>query len=211
MGAVISGFPRWSPDGKEIVFHSRLNGFASLYVISAEGGTAHRLDTGEADHWGPSWSHDGKWIYFSSRETGDLQVWKVPASGGPQIQVTKRGGDSPLESVDGEYLYYVKLSQNALWRLPLAGGEESEVLPAVSAFGTAYALGTQGIYFIRPAGQGSGQELAFLDFANSQVTSHVTIPRAVTFGLALSPDERLILYSQIDQVGSDLMLVENFH
>jgi hypothetical protein len=116
-----------------------------------------------------------------------------------------------LESVDGQDLYYVKLSQNALWRLPLAGGEESEVLPAVAALGTAFALGKQGIYFIRPAGQGSGQELAFLDFANSQVTSLVTIPRAVTFGLALSPDERLILYSQIDQVGSDLMLVENFH
>jgi hypothetical protein len=70
----------------------------------------------------------------------------------------------------------------------------------------------QGIYFIRPTGQRSGKELAFLGFANSsQVTSIVTIPRAVTFGLALSPDERLILYSQIDQVGSDLMLVENFH
>ena len=59
-----------------------------------------------------------------SRETGDFQVWKMPASGGPAIQVTKRGGSVPLESVDGQYLYYVKLSQNALWRLPLAGGEE---------------------------------------------------------------------------------------
>ena len=147
MGAVVSGFPRWSPDGKNIVFHSRPNGFAGLYLISAEGGTAHRLDTGEVDHWGPSWSHDGKWIYFSSRETGDLQVWKMPASGGPQIQVTKRGGDVPLESVDGQYLYYVKLSQNALWRLPLAGGEESQVLPAVAAFGTAYALGKAGDLF----------------------------------------------------------------
>jgi Tol biopolymer transport system component/DNA-binding winged helix-turn-helix (wHTH) protein len=211
MGAVVSGFPRWSPDGKKIVFQSRPHGFAGLYLINAEGGTAHRLDTGEADHWEPSWSHDGKWIYFGSRETGDLQVWKVTASGGPQIQVTKRGGGAPLESADGQYLYYVKLPQNSLWRLPLVGGEESEVLPAVAAFGTAYALGKQGIYFIRPKGQGSGQELAFLDFAKGEVRSLITIPRAVTFGLALSPDERLILYSQIDQVGSDLMLVENFH
>src|SRR5258708_35887206 len=91
-------------------------------MISAEGGHADRLDTAEAYHWGPSWSHDGKWIYFSSRETGDLQVWRVTASGGPQIQVTKRGGDSPLESVDGQDLYYVKLSQNALWRCALLGG-----------------------------------------------------------------------------------------
>jgi hypothetical protein len=76
--------------------------------------------------------------------------------------------------------------------------------------GSAYALGKQGIYFIRPTSQGSGQELAFLRFATGQISSIVTIPRSVTFGLALSPDERLILYSQRDQVGSDLMLVENF-
>ncbi len=121
MGAIVSGFPHWSPDGKNIVFHSRPKGFASLYVISAEGGAAHRLDAGEVDHVTSSWSHDGKWIYFTSRETGDVQVWKMPASGGPKIQVTKRGGYVPLESADGQYLYY-STTQNALWRVPLAGG-----------------------------------------------------------------------------------------
>jgi Tol biopolymer transport system component/DNA-binding winged helix-turn-helix (wHTH) protein len=129
MGAIVSGFPRWSPDGKNIVFHSRPKGLASLYVISAEGGAAHRLDAGEVDDVSPSWSHDGKWIYFTSRETGDVQVWKMPASGGPKIQVTKRGGYVPLESVDGQYLYYCT-PRNALWRVPLAGGEEAEVLRA---------------------------------------------------------------------------------
>ena len=209
--AVLSGFPRWSPDGKNLVFHSRPKGSARLYLVSAEGGTSHRLGTGEGDADAPSWSHDGKWIYFSSRRTGDIQVWKMPASGGPEIQITKRGGLCPLESVDGQYLYYIKLPQYALWRLPLAGGEESQVLPAVATYGSAYAPGKEGVYFIRPTGQGSGQELAFLRFATSQTTSVVTIPRAVGLGLALSPDERLILYSQTDQVGSDLMLVENFH
>jgi dipeptidyl aminopeptidase/acylaminoacyl peptidase len=210
MGAIVSGFPRWSPDGKNIVFHSRPKGLASLYVISVEGGTAHRLDTGEADHWGPSWSHDGKWIYFSSRETGDFQVWKVRASGGPAMQVTKRGGLIPLESVDGQYLYYVKLPQNALWRSPLAGGEESQVLPAVAGLGAAYAPGKEGIYFIRPTHRGREEELAFLRHSTGQITSVATIPRPSDLGLALSPDERLILYSQTEQVGSDLMLVENF-
>ena len=209
MGAIVSGFARWSPDGKNIVFHSRPKGLASLYVISVEGGPARRLDTGEVDDVSPSWSRDGKWIYFTSRETGDAQVWKMPASGGPKVQVTKRGGYVPLESADGQYLYYVT-PQNALWRMPLAGGEAAMVLPAVAPFGSAYALGKQGIYFIRPTGQGCGQELAFLRVSTGQISSIVTIPRSVTFGLTLSPDERLILYGQRDQVGSDLMLVENF-
>jgi Tol biopolymer transport system component/DNA-binding winged helix-turn-helix (wHTH) protein len=209
--AVLSGFPRWSPDGKNIVFHSRPKGSARLYLVSAEGGASHRLGTGEDDAYAPSWSHDGKWIYFSSRRTGDIQVWKMPASGGPEIQITKRGGWCPLESVEGQYLYYIKLPQYALWRLPLAGGEESQILPAVATYGSAYAPGREGIYFIRPTGQGSGQDLAFLRFATSQTTSVVTIPRPAGLGLALSPDERLILYSQTDQVGSDLMVVENFH
>jgi Tol biopolymer transport system component len=209
MGAIVSNFPRWSPDGKNIVFHSRPKGLASLYVISAEGGAARRLDTGEVDNVGPSWSHDGRWVYFASRETGDVQVWKMPASGGSKIQVTKRGGNTPLESDDGQYLYYIT-SQNALWRLPLAGGEETQVLSDLAPLGSAYALGKQGIYFIRATGQGGGQELAFLRFATRQISPVVAIPRSVTDGLALSPDERLILYSQRDQV-SDLMLVENFH
>jgi sugar lactone lactonase YvrE len=135
----------------------------------------------------------------------------MPASGGPRIQVTKRGGWSPLESVDGQYLYYAKISQNALWRLPLAGGEESQVLPAVAGWGSAYVPGRLGVYFIRPTGHGSEQEIAFLSFATSQITSIATIPRTAALGLALSPDERSILYSQTSQVGSDLMLVENFH
>jgi Tol biopolymer transport system component/DNA-binding winged helix-turn-helix (wHTH) protein len=209
MGAIVSGYARWSPDGKNIVFHSRPKGLASLYVISAEGGAAHRLDSGEVDDVSPSWSHDGKWIYFTSRETGDAQVWKMPASGGPKIQVTKRGGYVPLESADGQYLYYVT-PQNALWRLPLAGGEETQVLSDLAPSGSAYALGKQGIYFIRATGQGGEQELAFLRFATRQISPVVAIPRSVTDGLALSPDEMLILYSQRDQVSSDLMLVENF-
>src|SRR6266403_1758137 len=130
----------------------------------------------------------------------------MPASGGSKIQVTKRGGYVPFESADGQYLHYCTPG-NALMRMPMAGGEAAELVAAVAALGSAYALGKEGIYFIRPTGQESGQELAFLRFASGEISSIVTIPRSVTFGLALSPDERLILYSQRDQVGSDLMLV----
>jgi Tol biopolymer transport system component len=210
MGAIVSGFPRWSPDGKKIIFHSRPKGIASLYLINAEGGGAHRLDAGEGDEVTPSSSHDGKWIYFCSRQSGDEQIWKMPASGGPQMQVTKRGGCVPLESPDGQNLYHTN-AQNELWKLPLAGGEESQISPSVGGFGSAFAPGKEGIYFVRSTGQGNRHELVFLRYATGRITSIATIPGPVALGLALSPDGRMILYSQVDQVGSDLMLVEDFH
>jgi hypothetical protein len=80
----------------------------------------------------------------------------------------------------------------------------------VAAFGSAYALGKQGIYFISLQG-GVGQHLAFLNFATGQVTSLADIPRPLFLGLTVSPDERILLYSQMDHVNCDLMLVEHFH
>jgi Tol biopolymer transport system component len=118
------------------------------------------------DDLGPSWSQDGKWIYFGSRQTGDVQVWKMPASGGPRIQVTKRAGYVPLESDDGQYLYYIT-NQNVLCKVPLAGGEETEVLSDLAPLGLLMRWGKQGIYFIRTVGQGGRQELAFFALRQS--------------------------------------------
>ena len=34
----VAGFPRWSPDGKKIAFHSRLQSYARLYVLDLSSG-----------------------------------------------------------------------------------------------------------------------------------------------------------------------------
>jgi hypothetical protein len=38
-----------------------------------------------------------------------------------------------------------------------------------------------------------------------------TVSRPVNPHIAVSPDERTIIYPEFDVLGSDLMLVENFH
>jgi hypothetical protein len=95
--------------------------------------------------------------------------------------------------------------------MPAHGGEEQPVFSeAVSAIGSAYAPGRKGIYFIREASPGHKQSLVFLRFADGQKTILAEISRPLELGFALSPDERTILYSQIDHVSSELMLVERF-
>ena len=159
----------------------------------------------------PSWSHDGKWIYFSSDRSGDSQVWRVAVEGGPVAQLTHHGGFSPLESADARFVFYTKIDKG-IWRIPLSGGEEEQVISdSVDGFASAYAPVRSGIYFIRKPGQKSRRLLAYFSFATGQSRDITEIHRPIGYGLAVSPDERTILYAQNDQLTSDLMLVENFH
>jgi Tol biopolymer transport system component len=112
--------PRWSPDGRRIAFDSNVEGEYDIWVIGANGGKPQRMTTDPSNEGNPSWSRDGRWIYFDSSRTGEQQVWKIPANGGEAIQVTRDGGFGPLESPDGNFLYYAKgLVSTSLWRVPL--------------------------------------------------------------------------------------------
>lgn len=116
----------------------------------------------------------------------------------------------PWESVDGRYLYYATRNQPGLWRLPLAGGQDEKILPALANWNSSYLPGKHGIYFIEPVNHETEGELKFFSLATRRITSIAAIRHPAGLGLAVSPDERVILYNQDNESGSDLVLVENF-
>ena len=114
-----------------------------------------------ANDGNPSWSHDGRSIYFDSIRTGEGQVWKIPTTAVPEVQVTKKGGLAPLESSDGKFPYYVKrLSATSVGKVPLEGGEETEVLESLSFF-ASMAVVRDGIYFIPTRNGTTGFSIQF--------------------------------------------------
>jgi Tol biopolymer transport system component len=206
-----SGMPCWSPDGTQIVFESNAEaGHFDIYVISAEGGSPRRLTTGPHDNYIPSWSRDGQWIYFCSMRPATYQVWKVRANGGEAQQVTRNGGRTAFESVDGQWLYYKKDAMavaGPVWRMPVDGGAETIVVDAPFLLRN-FAVATSGIYFVRQAGPGA--EIAYYRFDTGQIRPLYTLPKRPDQGLTVSPDEKRILYAQIDQESSNVMLVDHY-
>jgi Tol biopolymer transport system component len=210
-GGPLTDNARWSPDGQSILFDSHAGGPRDLYLISPDGGAPRRLTSGPEMKAEARWSRDGKWIYFASDRSGRLEVWKMPASGGAPVQVTKNGGAAAFESTDGRVLYYAKSVRlpSTLWKVPVEGGEETQVLAAPLSYSFNFVVVEDGIYFVSASARQAPAVLYFFGFATSALKPVATI-RLWSFGLAISPDRRSILYPQFDQASSDLMLVENF-
>ncbi len=221
-GPQVAPWGGWSPDGKRITFDSNWKGSVDVYVIDAEAGAPQRLTAHPGVDAGGSWSPDGQWIYFYSDRTGSFELWKVPVGGGDAVQVTKQGGYNPMVSRDGKFFYYAKRRRvPGIWRVPAEGGEETLVLPNYRrGWMGNWAPVDDGIYFAdwEESGQPSSLYLGptkgwikFMRFATGRVTDVVPIGTPwEASSLAISPDGRSFLYPQIDLVGDDLVLVENF-
>ena len=202
---------QWSPDGQNIAFAAALAGNQDLYIVSANGGPVRRLTSQPAGDAWPYWSRDGQSLYFKSNPGASSQIWKMPANGGEAVQVTRHGGDAPQESPDGKFVYYEKgwPAHCGVWKVPVGGGEEVKVLDSTHPE-AGWAVGKRGIYFFTPPDGQGHSDISLYKFATGQTSRILTIEREAYYRIAISPDERTILYVQYDQAGSDLMLVENF-
>jgi Tol biopolymer transport system component/DNA-binding winged helix-turn-helix (wHTH) protein len=207
-----TGTPRWSPDGQQIVFDSTAPGNKDVFVVDTHGGVPHQLTNEPSSEGVPSWSRDGRWIYFASDHTGRNEVWKKPSAGGAAEQVTHQGGFAAFESPDGKFLYYAKgQTVPGLWRIPTTGGEEIEMIGSLEAGHWGYwAVVENGIYYLDTTAKPG---IAFLDVKSRRTTRVFDLenrPAREAPGLAVSPNKGTILYTQLDALSRDIMLVENF-
>ena len=139
----------------------------------------------------------------------------MPAEGGEAVRVTKNGGFEAVVAPDGKTLYYSKRYSRDwvhIWRMPLAGGDETQVFPR-AIHPRYWTLTERGIYFI-PSDWSSSPAIEFFSFVTGRVTQSVALEKPPTRfgnpGFTISPDGRWMLCALVQQDTSDIMLVENF-
>ncbi len=109
--------PRFSPDGREILFTSDAGGGDNIWVMNADGAKARQVTTETFRLLNnPAWMPDGQYFvarkhFTSGRSLGAGELWLYHRAGGEGIPLTKRKNDQqdvnePSVSPDGRYVYF---------------------------------------------------------------------------------------------------------
>ena len=101
-----SGFPSWSPDGKQIVYRVWGKNVEGLSVINVQDKSVKTLTTGWDNF--PHWSPDGQRILFTRQVNSDFDVYTIKPDGTDLQQLTHTPGSDGHASytADGRQIFF---------------------------------------------------------------------------------------------------------
>ncbi|HWH04295.1 MAG TPA: amidohydrolase family protein [Gemmatimonadales bacterium] len=140
-GPAFDSQPRWSKDGKEIVFLSDRSGAENIWLCDADGSHAKAITKGSNNLYAsPVFTPDGNYI-VASRTSGvlgsDYELWLYHKDGGSGTAMVKAGAPAPgVPQVnalgaafgnDPRYVYYARKRGGFGYNLQINGGQEWQI------------------------------------------------------------------------------------
>lgn len=126
------GIPRFSPDGKRIVFISDRSGSREVWTAGADGSNQSALTSMRAAVTGsPNYSADGSRVVFDSNKGGKYEIYSVSATGGTPRTLITGPGDNAVASYshDGRWIYFTsnRTGTFQIWKMTADGGAPVQI------------------------------------------------------------------------------------
>ena len=121
--------PRFSPDGRLLVYQSRQGTQWDLWLVELRGGGLRRLTDSPHNETAPDFAPGGGSVVFVSDRAGRETLWALDIASGATTQLTDGPGQAAFPSVSerGEIAYVNR--QDGRWSLALLrDGRSSEIL-----------------------------------------------------------------------------------
>jgi len=201
--------PRWSPDGRLIVFDQPTAERTNIYLVSADGGVPLLLMSDNSHASDPSWSPDGKllayaggilWMSADPKETrSEVRILDLSTKQSKTVPGSQ-GMFSPRWSPDGNYIAALSDDQKRLFLYSFEK-QQWQPLHIATLMGAEY-LGwptwshdSRYLYFMSPANVyklkvPAGEPELVASTAGTEITCPV-FPWVIWFGL--TPDDHILM------------------
>ena len=171
--------PRFSPDGRYILFSMATGGNTDIYRVSAQGGAPQRLTNSPGIDTGGSYSPDGSRIVFESDRSGGQQLYVMNADGSNQQRISFGGGRyaTPVWSPRGDLIAFTKLGGAfRIGTMTPSGGAEKLLTNAWQDEGPSWSPNGRVITFFRSGQGGAGKADLWMVDLTGQVERKIPTP-----------------------------------
>ncbi|MGC1188705.1 MAG: hypothetical protein WA871_15070 [Candidatus Acidiferrales bacterium] len=190
--------PRWSPDGRQIVFYVfSARQKAKLYIVSTDGGAPREaIPADSEDEWDPTWSPDGTRIAFGASATDTELGIRILDAKTQQVSTlpNSNGLFSPRWSPDGRHILAMPSDSRSLMLFDFVTQKWQEIAKISMAFPNWSKTGEY-VYFLHEEDQPSVMRVRISDRKVERVADLKNFPQtgAYSIWLGLAPDDSPLL------------------
>jgi dipeptidyl aminopeptidase/acylaminoacyl peptidase len=127
--------PRWSPDGKKLLFESNRSGDGQVWVIDLHGGEARQLTHISTGASNAIWSPDGRWVAFISAVWPEYSSKPFAQSDALNKKRMEDATKNPVKARVFTHCFfrhwdeYVEDKRQHLFIMPATGGQPRDLTP----------------------------------------------------------------------------------